>query len=55
MVFFYSNHNNWEITPLAATSHASKRTQVFPFNSSVALRVCFPKATDADSKQIERF
>jgi len=26
MVFFCSSHNGWEMTPLAATSHASKRT-----------------------------
>ena len=39
----YSNHTGWEITPLAATSHASKRTQGFQLKLSVVLRVCFPK------------
>ena len=40
----YSNHTGWEITPLAATSHASKRTQDFPLKLSVVLSVCFSKA-----------
>ena len=39
----YSSQISWEMTPLAATSHASMRTQRLPERSSVSERVCFPK------------